>query len=96
MRYLVGHYRLARAATGRPDLTIHHVRHSPPARQHDVTAAELLARGGHSSPTTMAIYQHREERSSRLTSSSKSAPDLTHRGTAILTAATATAARIHG
>ncbi|HMY08667.1 MAG TPA: site-specific integrase [Marmoricola sp.] len=60
VRYLMNHYGPARAAAGRPDLTIHHLRHTALtlAGQHGATAAELQARAGHSSQAAMAIYQH--------------------------------------
>ena len=46
--------------SGRPDLTIHHLRHTAltMAGQHGATAAELQARAGHASQAAMAIYQH--------------------------------------
>lgn len=60
VRYLMDRYRPARGAAGRPDLTIHHLRHTALtlAGQHGATAAELQARAGHASQTAMAIYQH--------------------------------------
>jgi integrase len=60
VRYLMGRYRPAREAAGRPDLTIHHLRHTALtlAGQHGATAAELQARAGHASQAAMAIYQH--------------------------------------
>jgi integrase len=60
VRYLMDHYRRAREAAGRPDLTIHHLRHTALtlAGQHGATAAELQARAGHASQAAMAIYQH--------------------------------------
>ena len=60
VRYLMDRYRPAREAAGRPDLTIHHLRHTAltMAGQHGATAAELQARGGHASQAAMAIYQH--------------------------------------
>ena len=59
-RYLMDRYRPAREAAGRPDLTIHHLRHTALtlAGQHGATAAELQARAGHASQAAMAIYQH--------------------------------------
>lgn len=59
-RYLMDRYRPARKAAGRPDLTIHHLRHTAltMAGQHGATAAELQARAGHASQAAMAIYQH--------------------------------------
>jgi integrase len=51
VRYLMDGYRPAREAAGRPDLTIHHLRHT-------AAAAELQARAGHASQAEMAIYQH--------------------------------------
>ena len=59
-RYLMDRYRLARDAAGRPDLTIHHLRHTALtlAGQHGATATELQARAGHASQAAMAIYQH--------------------------------------
>lgn len=44
-------------AAGRPDLTIHHLRHTalPLAGQHGATAAELQARAGHASQATTVI-----------------------------------------
>jgi integrase len=59
-RYLMDRYRPARQAAGRPDLTIHHLRHTALtlAGQHGATAAELQARAGHASQAAMAIYQH--------------------------------------
>jgi len=59
-RYLLDRYKIAREAAGRPDLTIHGLRHSALtlAGQHGATAAELQARGGHASQAAMAIYQH--------------------------------------
>lgn len=59
-RYLIDRYRPAREAAGRPDLTIHHLRHTALtlAGQHGATAAELQARAGHASQAAMAIYQH--------------------------------------
>ena len=60
VRYLMDRYRPARAAAGRPDLTLHHLRHTAltMAGQHGATAAELQARAGHASQAAMAIYQH--------------------------------------
>lgn len=60
VRYLMDRYRPAREAAGRPDLTIHHLRHTALtlAGQHGATAAELQARAGHASHAAMAIYQH--------------------------------------
>jgi integrase len=60
VRYLMDRYRPAREAAGRPDLTIHHLRHTALtlAGQHGATAAELQARAGHASLAAMAIYQH--------------------------------------
>ena len=60
VRYLMDRYRPARQAAGRPDLTIHHLRHTALtlAGQHGATAAELQARAGHASQAAMAIYQH--------------------------------------
>jgi integrase len=60
VRYLMDRYRPARKAAGRPDLTIHHLRHTALtlAGQHGATAAELQARAGHASQAAMAIYQH--------------------------------------
>ncbi|HNO39819.1 MAG TPA: tyrosine-type recombinase/integrase [Marmoricola sp.] len=60
VRFLMKHYRPAREAAGRPDLTIHHLRHTALtiAGQHGATAAELQMRAGHASQTAMAIYQH--------------------------------------
>ncbi|MGB3764010.1 MAG: site-specific integrase [Ornithinimicrobium sp.] len=60
VRYLMDRYRPARAAAGRTDLTIHHLRHTAltMAGQHGATAAELQARAGHASQAAMAIYQH--------------------------------------
>ncbi len=59
-RYLLDRFRTAREATGRPDLTIHGLRHSALTLvgQHGATAAELQARAGHASQAAMAIYQH--------------------------------------
>ena len=59
-RYLMDRYRPAREAAGRPDLTVHHLRHTALtlAGQHGATAAELQARAGHASQASMAIYQH--------------------------------------
>ena len=60
VRNLMDRYRPAREAAGRPDLTIHHLRHTALtlAGQHGATAAELQARAGHASQAAMAIYQH--------------------------------------
>ncbi len=60
VRYLMDHFREAREAAGRPDLTVHHLRHTAltMAGQHGATAAELQARAGHASHAAMAIYQH--------------------------------------
>ncbi len=60
VRYLMDRYRPAREVAGRPDLTIHHLRHTALtlAGQHGATAAELQARAGHASQAAMAIYQH--------------------------------------
>jgi integrase len=60
VRYLMDRYRPARKAASRPDLTIHHLRHtaSTLAGQHGATAAELQARAGHASQVAMASYQH--------------------------------------
>jgi integrase len=60
VRYLMDRYRPAREAASRPDLTIHHLRHTALtlAGQHGATAAELQARAGHASQAAMAIYQH--------------------------------------
>ncbi len=59
-RYLLDRYAIARKAAGRPDLTIHGLRHSALtlAGQHGATSAELQARAGHASLAAMAIYQH--------------------------------------
>jgi integrase len=59
-RYLMDRYRPAREKVGRPDLTIHHLRHTAltMAGQHGATAAELQARAGHASQAAMAVYQH--------------------------------------
>ena len=59
-RYLMDRFRPAREAAGRPDLTIHGLRHSALTLvgQHGATAAELQARAGHASQAAMAIYQH--------------------------------------
>ena len=59
-RYLLDRYDVARKACGRPDLTIHGLRHSALtlAGQHGATNAELQARAGHASVAAMAIYQH--------------------------------------
>lgn len=59
-RYLLDRYAIARKAAGRPDLTIHGLRHSALtlAGQHGATGAELQARAGHASQAAMAIYQH--------------------------------------
>lgn len=59
-RYLLDRYDVARKAAGRPDLTIHGLRHSALtlAGQHGATSAELQARAGHASLAAMAIYQH--------------------------------------
>jgi len=59
-RYLLDRYEVAREAAGRPDLTVHGLRHSALtlAGQHGATAAELQARAGHASQLAMAIYQH--------------------------------------
>jgi integrase len=60
VRYLMDRYRPARKAAGRPDLTIHHLRHTAltMAGQHGATGAELQARAGHASQAAVAIYQH--------------------------------------
>jgi integrase len=60
VRHLMDRYRPAREAAGRPDLTIHHLRHTALtlAGQHGATAAELQARAGHASQAALAIYQH--------------------------------------
>ena len=60
VRYVMDRYRPAREAAGRPELTIHHLRHTALtiAGQHGATAAELQARAGHTSQAAMAIYQH--------------------------------------
>jgi integrase len=60
VRYLMDRYRPAREKAGRPDLTIHHLRHTALtiAGQHGATGAELQARAGHASLAAMAIYQH--------------------------------------
>ena len=60
VRYLMDRYRPAREKAGRPDLTIHHLRHTALtlAGQHGATAAELQARAGHAAQAAMAIYQH--------------------------------------
>lgn len=60
VRYVMDRYRPARESAGRPDLTIHHLRHTALtlAGQHGATAAELQARAGHASQAAMAIYQH--------------------------------------
>lgn len=59
-RYLMDRYRPAREKARRPDLTIHHLRHTALtiAGQHGATGAELQARAGHASQAAMAIYQH--------------------------------------
>lgn len=59
-RFLLDRYAVARKAAGRPDLTIHGLRHSALtlAGQHGATNAELQARAGHASLAAMAIYQH--------------------------------------
>ena len=60
VRYLMDRYRPAREKAGRPDLTIHHLRHTALtlAGQHGATPAELQARAGHASQAAMAVYQH--------------------------------------
>jgi integrase len=60
VRYVMNRFRTAREAAGRPDLTIHHLRHTALtiAGQHGATPAELQARAGHASQAAMAIYQH--------------------------------------
>lgn len=60
VRYLMDRYRAAREAAGRPELTVHHLRHTALtlAGQHGATSAELQARAGHASQAAMAIYQH--------------------------------------
>lgn len=60
VRFLMDRFRPAREAAGRPDLTIHDLRHTAltMAGQHGATAAELQARAGHASQAAMAIYQH--------------------------------------
>ena len=60
VRYRMDRYRPARKAAGRPDLTIHPLRHTALtlASQHGATKAELQARAGHASQAAMAIYQH--------------------------------------
>lgn len=60
VRFVMDRYRPARKKAGRPDLTIHHLRHTAltVAGQHGATAAELQARAGHASQAAMAIYQH--------------------------------------
>ena len=60
VRYLTARYRLARMSAGRPNLTMHHLRHTAltMAGQHGATGAELQARAGHASQAAMAIYQH--------------------------------------
>lgn len=60
VRYLMDRYRPAREKAGRPDLTIHHLRHTALtlAGQQGATVAELQARAGHASQAAMAIYQH--------------------------------------
>lgn len=60
VRYLMDRYRPAREKAGRPDLTIHGLRHTALtiAGQHGATGAELQARAGHASQAAMAIYQH--------------------------------------
>ena len=60
VRYLMDRYRPAREKARRPDLTIHHLRHTALtiAGQHGATSAELQARAGHASQAAMAIYQH--------------------------------------
>lgn len=60
VRFLMDRYRPAREKAGRPDLTIHHLRHTALtlAGQHGATGAELQARAGHASQAAMAIYQH--------------------------------------
>lgn len=59
-RYLMDRYRPAPEKASRPDLTIHHLRHTAltMAGQHGATTAELQARAGHASQAAMAIYQH--------------------------------------
>ncbi|MCW2785016.1 MAG: Site-specific integrase [Marmoricola sp.] len=70
VRYLLGHYKAARLAAGRDDLTMHHLRHTALtlAGQEGATAAELQHRAGHSSHAAMAIYQHSDEDRDRLLS----------------------------
>ena len=60
VRYLMDRFRAAREKADRPDLTVHHLRHTALtlAGQHGATAAELQARAGHASLAAMAIYQH--------------------------------------
>jgi integrase len=60
VRYLMDRYRAAREKAGRPDLTVHGLRHTALtiAGQHGATGAELQARAGHASQAAMAIYQH--------------------------------------
>ncbi len=57
VRYLMDRYRPAREKAGRPDLTIHHLRHTALtlAGQHSATAAELQARAGHASQAASRI-----------------------------------------
>jgi integrase len=57
---LFRHYSKARAAAGRPDLALHHLRHTGAvlASLTGATLAELMDRLGHSSPRAALRYQH--------------------------------------
>lgn len=60
VRYLMSRYDTARESAGRPDLTLHGLRHTALslAGQLRGTPAQLKHRAGHSSLAAMAIYQH--------------------------------------
>lgn len=70
-RFLLARYKVARNAAGRPDLTLHHLRHTALtlAGQEGATAAELKHRAGHSSYIAVGIYQHSDQERDRLLAS---------------------------
>lgn len=61
------HFRRARAAAGRPDLTFHGLRHTGAvlAAQTGAPVAELMARLGHSTPEMAMRYQHASQEQDR-------------------------------
>jgi integrase len=63
-RTLYDSFYKAREAAGRPDLRFHDLRHTGLtfAAEHGATLAQLMRRGGHSTPTAALRYQHATDR----------------------------------